>query len=217
MCQNTWPWMGTQNYSDFIKRVLSTFIPRPFLALLDSVSRAYSMGLLSVVRLWHRLSLKLLHGFLSNFSCGFPWAIFPEVFSSARLCQQSSWNQNSSSVRPSSVCAINYLWTYCMDFFQILVVASPGQYAQTFFKIIIIFFIRIFKRIIFFIRIFFIFVNMGPYGSQNFKTLLLPQITFESFQPFPEFSSQWSSQRYCFGFLKFWVSNGTYPLKVFFR
>ncbi len=42
---------------------------------------------------------------------------------------------------------------------------------------------------------------MGPYGSQNFKTLLLPEITFESFEPFPEFSSQWSSQKYCFGFL----------------
>ncbi len=32
----------------------------------------------SIVRLWHRLSLKLLHGFLSNFSCGFPWAICPD-------------------------------------------------------------------------------------------------------------------------------------------
>ncbi len=32
------------------------------------------------IRLWHRLSLKLLHGFLSNFSCGFPWAIGPYVF-----------------------------------------------------------------------------------------------------------------------------------------
>ena len=27
----------------------------------------------------------------------------------------------------------------------------------------------------------FVFVNMAPYGSQNFKTLLLHQITFESF------------------------------------
>ena len=31
------------------------------------------------VRLWHRLSLKLLHGLLLNFSCGFPWAICPDV------------------------------------------------------------------------------------------------------------------------------------------
>ncbi len=32
------------------------------------------------------------------------------------------------------------------------------------------------------------FVNMGPYGSQNFKTLLLLQIAAVSFQNFPEFS-----------------------------
>ena len=58
-----------------------------FLALLDSVRKAYSMGLFSVVRrpsvvrLWHRLTLKLLHGFLSDFSCGFPWTICPDFFS----------------------------------------------------------------------------------------------------------------------------------------
>ncbi len=51
-----------------------------FLALLDSVSRAYSKGILSVVRLWYRLSLKLLHEFLSNFNCGFLWAIRPDFF-----------------------------------------------------------------------------------------------------------------------------------------
>ncbi len=33
------------------------------------------------------------------------------------------------------------------------------------------------------------FINMGPYGSENFKTLLLLQIAAESFQTFPEFSS----------------------------
>ena len=38
---------------------------------------------------------------------------------------------------------------------------------------------------------------MGPNGSENFKTLLLPQISFGSFQTFSEFSSQWSSQKYC--------------------
>ncbi len=48
-----------------------------------------------------------------------------------------------------------------------------------------------------------VFVHMGPNGSQNFKMLVLPQITLESFQTFSEFSSQWSSQKYCFGFLKF--------------
>ncbi len=30
---------------------------------------------------------------------------------------------------------------------------------------------------------------MGPYGGENFKTLLLLQIAAESFQTFPEFSS----------------------------
>ncbi len=31
------------------------------------------------IRLWHRLSPNFMHGFLSNFSCGFPWAICPDV------------------------------------------------------------------------------------------------------------------------------------------
>ncbi len=52
-----------------------------FLALLDYVSRAPEIEIRpSSVRLWHRLSLKLLHGLLSNFSCGFPRAIWPDVF-----------------------------------------------------------------------------------------------------------------------------------------
>ncbi len=63
-----------------------------FLALLDSVSRAHGMGLLSVVRPSVRLSVRL------------------------------------------SVCGIDYLCSYCMDYFQILVVASPGPYARTFFS-----------------------------------------------------------------------------------
>ncbi len=41
--------------------------------------------------------------------------------------------------RLPSVCGIDYLWSYCMDFFQILVVASPGPYAQTFFYLFIYF------------------------------------------------------------------------------
>ena len=32
------------------------------------------------VRLWHQLSLNLLHGFLSNVGCCFPWAIRAGVF-----------------------------------------------------------------------------------------------------------------------------------------
>ncbi len=40
----------------------------------------------------------------------------------------------SKFVRRPSVCGIDYLSTLCTDFFQILVVASPGPYAQTFFS-----------------------------------------------------------------------------------
>ena len=39
----------------------------------------------------------------------------------------------SKFVRRLSVCGIDYLWTYCMDFFQILVVAFRGPYARAFF------------------------------------------------------------------------------------
>ncbi len=104
-----------------------------FLALLDYVSRAHEIEIRpssvrpsSVVRLWHRLSLKFLHGLLSNFSCGF-------------------------------------LWTICPDFFFFFI------FEKNFFD---------------FLGFFFVFVNMGPYESQNFKTLLLLQISFESFQIF---------------------------------
>ncbi len=80
--------------------------------------------------------------------------------------------------------------------------ASPGPYPQTFFE-----FLQ--KKMDFHIFEDFVVlcfsvnhVNMGPNGRQNFKRLLLPQITFESFQTFSEFSSQWSSEKYYFRFLK---------------
>ncbi len=44
---------------------------------------------------------------------------------------------------------------------------------------------------------------MGPYGSENFKTLLLLQITAESFQTVPEFSSHMVLTKLHLGFLKF--------------
>ncbi len=112
----------------------------------------------------------------------------------------------------------NYLWTECTDFFQILVVASPGPYAGTFFE---------FKKKTFsdFLRFFFLFLNMGPYGSENFKTLLLLQIVAKSFQTFPEFSYQWSSQNYFWDFwnfenwnfnnIFFFINMGPYGSKYF--
>ena len=148
-----------------------------------------------------------------------------------------------------------YLWTYCMDFFQILVVASPGPYARIFwifekknFDFFYEYFLisltwdpiskrysddklqpKVLKLLLNFLpngpyrttlgflkfwkfkfqQILLIFNGMGPYGSDNFKTLLL-QIATKSFETRPEFSSQWSSQNYVgifeilsFGFVTF--------------
>ncbi len=57
---------------------------------------------------------------------------------------------------------------------------------------------------------------MGPYESENFKTLLLLQITAKSFQTCPEFSSQWSSQNYVgiFETLSFRIFNDFCFLKI---
>ncbi len=44
---------------------------------------------------------------------------------------------------------------------------------------------------------------MGPYGCENFKTLLLLQITTKSFQTCPEFYSQRPSESYVGDFLNF--------------
>ncbi len=52
-------------------------------------------------------------------------------------------------------------------------------------------------------HIFFVFVNIGPYGSQICKTVLLPQIPPE-FCETSEFLSPLSSQCCFFGFLNFW-------------
>ena len=52
-----------------------------------------------------------------------------------------------------------------------------------------------------FLIVFFNMFNMGPYGSKNFKTLLL-QITAKSFQTSFDFSSQFSSPNCIFGVIK---------------
>ncbi len=98
-----------------------------------------------------------MHGFLSNFSCGFPWAICPDVYF---IFEKKTFSD--------------------------------------------------------FLRIFFVFVNMGPYGSENFKMLLLLQIADKSFQTFPEFSSQWSSQNHVWDFWNFenWNFNKFYSFSL---
>ncbi len=116
------------------------------------------------------------------FSCRRFFALFD--------CQQSSWHRNLSVVcRPSVV-------RPCVRPCWILVVASPVSYARTFLE---------FLKKNDFLRIFFVFVNIGPNGSENFKTLLLLQIAAKSFETCPEFSSQWSSQKYVRDFWNFEV------------
>ena len=53
-----------------------------------------------------------------------------------------------------------------------------------------------FLKTFFLRKYFFFFVNMGPHGSENFKTRPLLQIAAKRFQTFPEFFSQWSFQNH---------------------
>ncbi len=143
------------------------------------VRRTSSVVRPSVFRLWHQFSLKLLHGLLSNSSCGFPWAICPNVF---------------FFLKKKNFCDLLgiFFWLWCRN---LIVIWILSNIFWNFFSVVltkVLFWI--FEILSFwFFRILFVFVNMGPYGSQNFKMLLLPQITFESFQTFSEFSSQRSS------------------------
>ena len=82
--------------------------------------------------------------------------------------------------------------TNARTFFQILVVASSRPYTRTFYEF--------FRHFMNFLQIFFVSVNMGPCGSENFKMLLFLQITAKSFQTCLEFSSQWSSQNFIWDF-----------------
>ncbi len=114
--------------------------------------------------------------------------LLSSVFSSAWLCQQSSWYGTLSVVRPSVVCVTNISERNAQISFEFWL--RLPWLGHTFFEF--------FKKNPTFsdvLRIFFVFINIGPYGSENLKTLLL-QIAAESFQTFPEFSSQWSSQNY---------------------
>ncbi len=89
------------------------------------------------------------------------------IFSSAWLCQQSSW-YGIFVRRPCR----NYPRTYWADSSQISAVASPGPYPHTFFVCLFVCFLHFWKKkCIFkiFRNFFFVFVNMGPDGSQNAK------------------------------------------------
>ena len=58
---------------------------------------------------------------------------------------------------------------------------------------------------------FFVFVNMGPYGSKPSKLYSSLELLFNIFQTFG-FSSHWPSQMYCFRIVEFW----DYDISQFF-
>ncbi len=157
------------------------------LALLDYVRRAHGMGSLSVVRpSVASIIYELIAWTSSNFGFCFPWGIcrthliVTNIFVTNRL---KSYSSLKSLLNPFKL------------FMNFLLNGPHKSTVLNFWNFDVLIF-QDFSCV---------FVNMGPYGSQKFKTLLPPQITFESFQNFSEFSSQWSSQKYCFESLKFWV------------
>ncbi len=81
----------------------------------------------------------------------------------------------------------NYLRTYWADSLQISVMASPGPYPKTFFSI---FEKNAFSNFsgFFFFAFVLTMLTWDPMGAKNFKTLLFPQITFESIQTFSEYT-----------------------------
>ena len=69
-------------------------------------------------------------------------------------------------------------------------------------------------------QFFFVFVNMGPFWSKNFKTLLLPQITIKYFETSPDFffnrphkSTFWMFKIVSFWFLASFWNSPLYPMR----
>ncbi len=93
-------------------------------------------------------------------------------------------------IRPSSVCFFDLSLTFLYGFLSNFSCGFPRR------------FLNFWKKNFFLIclHIFFVFVNMGPHGSKNVKTLLL-QIAAKSFETV--FSSQSSSQNYVWEFCNF--------------
>ncbi len=108
------------------------------------------------------------------------------------------------SVVRTSVAPINSE-TIARIFFQVILISFPGSHAQVrfnFLKIIVcLFCVCVIFFLVAFIRIFFVFVNMGPNGSKNFKTLLL--------------QSQWSISLFSWIFFPTFLTNYVWHLCKF--
>ncbi len=96
-----------------------------------------------------------------------------DFVSRATVMAQASVVCRPSVCRPSSVRKLKFLRNRCMDPDKILWEATYPPYLQT------VFFFLFFQNFQFsnVYEFFFVFVNMGPYGSKNFKTLLLLQFS----------------------------------------
>ena len=110
------------------------------------------------------LSLTFLHGFLSNFRCGFLWAICLQFFFIYKYFSFSlAWDpmgKKFQNATPLTNRSLNLSWIF------FLMVLTNVQFGI--FEIL---------SLPFFLLFFFAFINMGPYRSKIFKTVLLPQIT----------------------------------------
>ncbi len=125
------------------------------------------------------------------------WPLLPyDHFSSAWLHQQSSWNRNSIGFRRLSVCGIDYLWTYYMDSFQILILVSPGPHAQIYFWIFDILFYY------FFIFIFDECFSFSISISNHVKCYSSNKSQRKVFKLFLIFFPIWSSQNCVWDFFR---------------
>ncbi len=207
---SNWSWCVYKWHMYSITLFKYSFVP--ILALLDSVSRAHGMGLVWGDRRLHsqsvsQLSQNLLNAVLSNFSSRLPWG----------------WTRVEMDTFEKNSCFLIFFWwiiQFCINIIpygrkNFKTLLRPQITFESFQAFFWIFFSVDLTKLLswvfeilrfWFFMIFFVFIYMGAYGSKNFKTLLLPQITFEFFRT-SEFSSQWSAQNYCLEFLKFWLSD----------
>ncbi len=126
-----------------------------------------------------QLSLNLLHRFLSNFGCCLPWTIrrgilyyyfffflFANIFSFS-----ISWDPMSAKISKRYSC-----YKSQQKVFKLVLNFLPNSPHKNTFGIFEICWKLKFSQILI------VFVNMGPHGRENFKTLLLLQITAKSFK-----------------------------------
>ena len=114
------------------------------------------------------------------------------IFSSALFINQAEVVEWVVSMSPLFFVPVSTGWRF-RGIFANFVCGYCGRRCR---DVLCVFVGDFFFRFIQFFSVLNFLVNMGHYGSQNCKPLLFLQIAGNSFQTFPEFSSQWSSQMY---------------------